>query len=98
MTGVAFNSVKLGVPLVVDLDETLIKSDLLIEAVFKVAGTGPLPFSLFFLLGSEVRPISRMWWRTPVISIRFPCPMTRRFIEHYTQPSVLQFLTQRRTH
>ena len=48
MTGVAFNSVKLGVPLVVDLDETLIKSDLLIEAVFKVAGTGPSSvFSLF---------------------------------------------------
>ncbi len=51
MTAVASNSVELGLPLVVDLDETLIKSDLLIEAVFKMAGSDPSSvFSLFSAL------------------------------------------------
>ena len=51
MTAVASNSVELGLPLVVDLDETLIKSDLLIEAVFKMAGNDPFSvFSLFYAL------------------------------------------------
>ena len=50
MTVVAINSVELDTPLVVDLDGTLIKSDLLVEAVFKRAGSNPA--SIFALLSA----------------------------------------------
>jgi 4-hydroxybenzoate polyprenyltransferase/phosphoserine phosphatase len=41
MTAIVINSVELAPPLVVDLDGTLLKSDLLVEAFFKRAGRNP---------------------------------------------------------
>lgn len=48
MTKVALESVTVGAPLVVDLDGTLVKSDLLIESLFDAAGSKPSAiFTLF---------------------------------------------------
>jgi hypothetical protein len=65
-------------PLVVDLDGTLVKSDLLHESLFARVGRDPASvFSLLLALRGG-RRTSRTWWPARSISISARCPTMRR--------------------